>query len=50
MRKKPTKIVIVPHYIGSEKKSHVFRVVITEQVKKKLEKSARNKTIQNNSA
>lgn len=42
MRKKHAKIVVVPHYSGAEKKSHVFRIVITEQVKKKLEKSAKN--------
>lgn len=49
MRKKTAKIVVVPHYSGAEKKSHIFRVVITEQVKKKLEKSAQNKSTQNNS-
>ncbi len=50
MRKKKAKIVVVPHYSGSEKKSHVFRIVITEQIQKKLEKSAQNKTTPNNSA
>lgn len=50
MRKKKAKIVVVPHYSGSMKKSHVFRIVITEQVQKNLERSAQNKSTQNNSA
>lgn len=38
--KTPTRIIVVPHYIGTEKDSKVFKKIIEEKVQKKLNESA----------
>lgn len=38
MKKIKAKIIIVPHYSGSVKRSDVFKRVITEQIEKKMSK------------
>ena len=38
MKKIKAKIIVVPHYSGSVKRSEVFKRVITEQIEKKLNK------------
>lgn len=34
------KIVIVPHYVGTEKADVVFRKIIINEIRRKIEKSA----------
>lgn len=38
--KTPTRIIVVPHYIGTEKDSKVFKKIFEEKVQKKLNESA----------
>lgn len=38
--KTPTRIIVVPHYISTEKDSKVFKKIIEEKVQKKLNESA----------
>ena len=39
LKKQNTKIVVIPHYSGSQKPSEVFKRVITDQIEKKLNKN-----------
>ena len=39
MKKQNTKIVVIPHYRGSQKPSEVLKRVITDQIEKKLNKN-----------
>ena len=34
--KKPTKIIVVPHFIGIEKDTKIFKKIVEEKVRKKL--------------
>ena len=34
--KKPTKIIVVPHFIGTEKDTKIFKKIVEEKVQKKL--------------
>ena len=34
--KKPTKIIVVPHFIGTEKDTKIFKKIVEEKVRKKL--------------
>ena len=34
--KKPTKIIVVPHVIGPEKDTKIFKKIVEEKVRKKL--------------
>lgn len=34
------RIIVVPHYIGTEKADTVIKKIIADEVKKKIEKSA----------
>lgn len=36
--KKPTKIVVVPHFVGTEKDTTVFKKIIEQNVQKKIKK------------
>lgn len=38
--KTPTRIIVVPHYIGTEKDSKVFKKIFEEKVWKNLNESA----------
>ena len=38
--KTPTRIIVVPNYIGTEKDSKVFKKIFEEKVQKKLNESA----------
>lgn len=38
--KKPTKIIVVPHYVGKEKDTKVFGKIIEEKVQKKIKETA----------
>ena len=38
--KTPTRIIVVPHNIGTEKDSKVFKKIFEEKVQKKLNESA----------
>ena len=39
--KKPkTKIIITPHYVGTEKADTVIKDIIADEIKKKIEKTA----------
>ncbi len=38
MKKIKAKIIVVPHYSGTVKRSEVFKRVITEQIEKKMSK------------
>ncbi|MCH5194587.1 MAG: hypothetical protein J1F11_11535 [Oscillospiraceae bacterium] len=39
-KSKKAKVVIVPHYIGVEKADTVIKNIITEEIKKKIKKTA----------
>ena len=34
--KKPTKIIVVPHFVGTEKDTKIFKKIVEEKVRKKL--------------
>ena len=40
IKKKPTKIIVVPHYVGTEKDTKVFKKIIEEKVQKKIKETA----------
>ena len=37
IKKKPTKIIVVPHYVGTEKDTKVFKKIIEEKVQNMTE-------------
>ena len=39
-KSKKAKVIIIPHYIGVEKADTVIKKIITDEIKKKIEKSA----------
>lgn len=36
----PTKIIVVPHYVGTEKETKIFKRIIEENVQKKIAETA----------
>ena len=40
IKKKPTKIIVVPHYVGTEKDTKVVKKIIEEKVQKKIKETA----------
>ena len=40
IKKKPTKIIVVPHNVGTEKDTKVFKKIIEEKVQKKIKETA----------
>ncbi len=38
--KSPARIIVVPHYVGTEKDTKVFKRIIEEKVQKKINESA----------
>lgn len=34
------RVIVIPHYVGTEKADTVIKKIITDEVKKKIEKSA----------
>ena len=48
MKKQNTKIVVIPHYSGSQKPSEVLKRVITDQIEKKLNKNENKPQIKRN--
>ena len=47
MKKPVPKVIVKPHYIGSEPKGHIFKRVFTNEIQRKIklkEKAAAEKT------
>jgi hypothetical protein len=40
IKKNPTKIIVVPHYVGTEKDTKVFKKIIEDKVQKKIKETA----------
>lgn len=39
-QKLPTRIIVVPHYVGTEKETKIFKRIIEENVQKKIAETA----------